>query len=725
VDRPIADEDEDRYSILATASPTLTGARVLKHGDTFAVFDAFGDIRPLGIRGAQGLYHEGTRHLSELRLRLGGERMPLLSSTVRDNNVVLAVDLTNPDLLRQGHLVLAHGTLHLLRSKLLWQGACHEQLQVSNYGATAVDVELELSYAADFADVFEVRGTRRERRGALHEPVVEDGVVLLACTGLDGVTRRTRIFFDPAPTVTGGTRALFRLHVEARQTRSLYLTVACEERDADRPRGVRFEEAHADASAALRDQQAEDCEVVTSNSQFDEWFERSLSDLRMMITETPHGPYPYAGVPWYSTPFGRDAIITALESLWISPDLARGVLRFLAATQAERSDAEADAEPGKIVHEIRRGEMAALREIPFGRYYGSVDATPLFVVLADAYCEHTGDVATIAALWQHIERALAWMERHGDVDGDGFVEYGRRSATGLVQQGWKDSHDSVFHADGSPAEGPIALCEVQGYVYAALVGAARMAGRLGEDERARVLRAEAERLRERFDATFWDDELGTYVLALDGAKRPCRVRTSNAGHCLFSGVALPERAPRIAEQLLSADGFSGWGIRTLGACERRYNPMSYHNGSIWPHDNALVACGLSRYGLKQDALRVLSALFDAALSADLHRLPELYCGFERRPGEGPTAYPVACSPQAWSAAAIFMALQAVLGLCVEGAAGRVRFKSPALPEFLERVLIRNLRVGAGRVDVALHRYPEDVGIHVTGRRGKVEVIVIK
>lgn len=725
MNEPAPPEEEDRYQILATASLTLIGTRVLKQGDTFAVFDRSGDIRPAGVLGAQGLYHDGARFLSALRLRLDHQPLPVLSSNVGDQNTVFAVEMMNPDLRVGGEITVPHGTLHISRAKLLWHAACYEHIQVTNYGPSPVDVDLEILFAADFADVFEVRGTRRAHRGVLHPAELEDTAVALSYTGLDGLRRRTRIEFDPPPEVRTPDRVLYRLHLEAKRTHDLYLTIACDSGEGIEDPRLPYEAARGATTTVLRDFTTHDCLLASSSEQFDEWIRRSLADLRMMITQTPHGLYPYAGVPWFSTPFGRDALITALGALWFSPELARGVLTYLAATQADVDDSSADAEPGKIVHEIRGGEMAHLGEIPFRRYYGSVDSTPLFVMLAAAYHEHTGDGTTIAKLWPQIELALMWIERHGDLDGDGFVEYGCRSGSGLLQQGWKDSHDSVFHADGEAAPGPIALCEVQGYVYAAYLGGARLADTLGDEARARVLRARAERLRTDFDLAFWCEELEGYALALDGHKRPCRVRTSNAGQCLFTGIALPERAPLLADHLLADDMFSGWGIRTVSTRERRYNPMSYHNGSVWPHDNALIALGLARYQLKDHALRVMQALFDATHYADLSRLPELYCGFQRRPGAAPTMYPVACSPQAWAAVTPLVLLQAALGLSVDGAEGRVCFLRPALPPALERIALRNLRVGAGSLDVVLHRHPEDVGIRVTGRRGNVEIVSIK
>jgi glycogen debranching enzyme len=470
---------------------------------------------------------------------------------------------------------------------------------------------------------------------------------------------------------------------------------------------------------------AEFCRIESSTGQFNDWINRAIADLCMMTTENSTGPYPYAGVPWFSTPFGRDGIITALECLWLNPGLARGVLAFLAATQATESLPEQDAEPGKIVHEMRRGEMAALGEIPFGRYYGTVDATPLFVMLAGAYYDRTADRAFIQSIWPNIEAALAWIDNHGDADGDGFVEYSRRSSTGLGNQGWKDSFDSVSHADGRLADPPIALCEVQGYVYAARRAAAELAEAVHQTSRAHDLNDQAEALRRRFDEAFWSDDLGTYALALDGAKRPCRVRASNAGHCLLTGIAMPDRAVRVASTLLGPDAFSGWGVRTLSAGEARHNPMSYHNGSVWPHDNAMIAAGFARYRLKEQALQIMNALFDASLFTDLHRLPELFCGFARRPAEGPTLYPVACAPQAWASAAVFLLLQACLGLNVSAVERCVRFSYPLLPAFLKEVHLHNLRVGDATVDLLLLRHGHDVGINVLGREGKVEITMVK
>jgi glycogen debranching enzyme len=711
------------YHILAASGARDEHTRVLKHADTFAVFDHYGEIKPGGL-GEEGLYHEGTRYLSCLILELEGGRPFFLSSTVRDENDQLAVALTNPDLIRGGRLAVPLGTLSIALRKFLWRGAFYQELRVKNHGLEPVAVPLSLHFGADFADIFEVRGMKRQRRGDGLPPEVAADRVTLAYRGLDGVVRRTLLQFTPAPARLTAALATLDLRLEPQQEATFLLTAGCE-RGTPGLRPLPYDDARGEAESDLERFKAWSCHLSTSNGQINAWIDRAVADLHMMTTELPTGPYPYAGVPWFNTPFGRDGIITALECLWLRPALARGVLAYLAATQATEVIPEQDAEPGKILHETRSGEMAVLKEMPFGRYYGSADATPLFVLLAGAYHERTADRAFAEALWPHVAAALDWIDTYGDRDGDGFVEYQRRSKDGLLHQGWKDADDAVFHADGSLARGPVAPCEVQGYVYAARRAGAALARLLGDARRAEEQQARAAALRERFERAFWCEELSTYALALDGDKRPCRVRTSNAGQCLFTGVVSPGRARRVAETLLRPESFSGWGVRTVATTERRYNPMAYHNGSVWPHDNALIAHGLARYGQGDAALRLWTGLFEAGLYFDLHRMPELFCGFAQQPGEGPVLYPVACAPQAWSAASVFLLFQACLGLTVDATARRVCFTRPRLPASLGELRIHNLEAGGAAVDLLLLRHAHDVGVTVLRQEGDVEILIVK
>src|SRR6204780_3276466 len=532
--KPIADAPtrlgapQAQFSVPAAASLQERRPRTLKHGDSFAVFDHNGDVLS-GPGAPDGLFHRDTRYLSHLYLTVDGQRPLLLSSTVGDDNATFTSDLTNPDLFDSGGvLVLEHDLLHLRRSRFLWNGACYERLAVRNFDEQPREVRIDVTFAADFADLFEVRGARRLRRGTMQAPDVGADCVTLAYLGLDDRRRATTLRFEPAPDRLSSNLATFVFDLDPKRQKTLLLEISCDSAGA-------VEALHRAIFRALREARrgpgassSRAAAMITSNDIFNETLRRSISDLYTLITETPEGPFPYAGIPWFSTVFGRDALITSLETLWLDPAIACGVLNHLAVNQATAYHAAAYAEPGKILHEVRYGEMAELGEVPFRRYYGSIDSTPLFVVLAGAYLERTGDLATIQKLWPNIEAALSWIDHDGDRDGDGFVEYGRRTSEGLINQGWKDSHDSVFHADGTLAKGPIAIAEVQAYVYGAWRAASEMARRLGHARREFELEAKADILRTQFDEKFFDAELGTYVLALDGDKKPCRVRSSNA-----------------------------------------------------------------------------------------------------------------------------------------------------------------------------------------------------
>jgi glycogen debranching enzyme len=718
---PDAAEDISTFYIQATESIQQRWPRTLKQGDTFGLFDALGDCVAPGLTPG-GLFHNDTRHLSGVQLLIDGQRPLLLSSTVENDNVVLTVDLSNPDIYQGPAIVLPRETLHIRRSKFLWQGACHERVAVHNFDSRRQKCWLTLNFAADFADLFEIRGMQRAKRGDVTCAVIGQAKTIFRYVGLDRIERRSEICFDPPPHRLSKAQALYVLELDPGEQFALVMTVHCTNSSGLREA---VPEAFSEPYRAARRSAARALNlggsVTSSNELANRMLMRASADLSMLVSETPQGPYPYAGTPWFSTPFGRDGLITALQILWLDPALSRGVLRYLAHHQAKTVDPQADAEPGKILHETRACEMAVLGEVPFGHYYGSIDSTPLFVLLAARYFERSGDIETIRALWPNIEAALAWIDDYGDRDGDGFVEYYRMSADGLTNQGWKDSCDSVMHADGSLAAGSIALAEVQAYVYAAKKGAAVLAAALGHQEQAARLTLAAEELRAAFEAKFWIEELGTYALALDGDKKPCRVLSSNAGQVLFCGLAAPERAQILAATLLTPEMFSGWGVRTLSADAPRFNPMSYHNGSVWPHDNALIALGLARYGLKRGASAIFEGLFGAATHMDMMRLPELFCGFPRRRGMAPVLYPVACAPQAWASVVPFALLQACLGLELDFARREIRFHNPQLPKFLEDIRINDLELAGASVNLRLKRRGAHTEVAIVSQRGDIGI----
>jgi glycogen debranching enzyme len=713
------------YEIEARTSLTDRGLRNLKHGDAFAVFDSYGDMGAIGDT-AEGLFYRDTRFLSRFELRIEGKRPLLLSSAVHEDKAALSVELTNPDVRVDQNDALPRDTIFMRRTKFLWNGVCYERISIRNYASARRRLRLDVLFDADFRDLFEVRGAVRSRRGSRSTHVVGPDRAEFRYEGLDKIERRTAIRFTPVPRSLATNRATIEVDLGPYEKASVFVNVSCQEQGTNEAAKENdFFQAYRETRRMRRKVTANIATVESSNESFDEVVCRATSDVYTLITRNAFGLYPYAGIPWFNTIFGRDGIITAMLMLWVDASVARGVLRTLAATQATEFDPQSDAQPGKILHEMRLGEMANLKEVPFRRYYGTVDATPLFVMLAGMYLERTGDRQTILEIWPNIEAALRWVDDYGDKDGDSFVEYLRETESGLANQGWKDSHDAIFHANGVGAKGPIALCEVQGYVFAAKKFAAHIADSLGLKELAAKLSGQAEQLRINFEAAFWCEDLGTYALALDGEKRPCRVVASNAGHALFTGIAASDRARKVADTLLNSDGFSGWGIRTLSAGQARYNPMSYHNGSVWPHENALIAMGFARYGFKAEAARVFGGVFNAARCQELKRLPELFCGFMMQPHRGPTPYPVACAPQAWAATASFGLLGACLGLELSYDNDEIRFRNPVMPDFLGEVVIRNLRLGSSRADVRLHRYGNDVTANVLERYGTSKILIIK
>jgi glycogen debranching enzyme len=585
--------EEHTFEIIADGTGSITeGKRVLNHSNTFGVFNPQGDIGTRRNESLQGIYHKGTRFISKLQLRLNGQCAVLLGSTIKEQNEMLAVDLTNPQMTDSTGKVIPHGRIHLLRSKFIRDGGCYEEIALANYHSGPACLELSIQLDADFKDIFELRGATRDARG-----VIDFDEPQLIYTGLDGIKRWLEVESYPKNESDDSRLVICKIALAPNEKYTMRYALKFHIEHDISPNS--FEAAKLQLMDDLAYHKEVMAGVRASNEQFTHWLNRSRTDLISLLAKTEAGyRYPYAGVPWFNTAFGRDGILTAYETLWLAPAISRDVLLFLAANQATAVEPARDAEPGKILHEVRDGEMANTDEIPFRRYYGTIDATPLFVVLAGAYYQRTNDLKTIEKLWPHIERAIDWIDEYGDMDKDGFVEYAHKAHNGLNNQGWKDSDDCISHINGKLAEPPIALCEVQAYVYDAKQKGALMAEALGKPELAARLQAQADLLKERFNATFWDEELQCFVLALDRHKKPCRVKSSNAGQCLLSGIVDKAKAPALAKTLLSDVMYSGWGIRTLASDAPLYNPMSYHNGSVWPHDVALIAAGLARYGFR-------------------------------------------------------------------------------------------------------------------------------
>ncbi|MGC3996172.1 MAG: glycogen debranching N-terminal domain-containing protein [Anaeromyxobacter sp.] len=710
-----------------SVQPEATGVDklVLKRGNLFLVANRLGDVAPAGARDL-GLFLTDTRHLSAWRLALAGGPMLCLSSQVSPDYLA-QVDFTVTSL-HEGDLLGREPVNYVhLRRELLIDDVLVDRIALENFQGRPVATSLELAWAADFADVFEIRGARRTERGTYLAPVLERDRVVLRYEGRDGRRYATEIRVEgldggagPArlEELTGGRARLGLRLAPAERVEVTFVVAAGIERgtpgkvrglDEERPVPRGAHRPWPARAAATREAYASWAQAATgfstSNDLFTGALAQSVADLKALTVYHFGAPVISAGIPWYTCPFGRDALIAGFEALPAHPDVARDALRFLARLQGTADNPSRDEEPGKIPHEIRFGEMAAAGEVPHTPYYGSVDATPLFLVLLSEYDRWTGDQATLQELLPHAEAALGWLDRWGDRDGDGLLEYQRRTGKGLRNQGWKDSHDGVPFADGRPAEPPIALVEVQGYAIDARRRMAAILERLGRRSEARALRAAARGHAAAVEERLWMEEAGTYAIALDREKRQVDAVTSNAGHLLFSGAVTAERARKVAASLLAGGLWSGWGIRTLASGQPAYNPLSYHDGTVWPHDNALCAMGLATYGMTREAAQVLGGLWDAAQHFRQLRLPELFCGLSRQSGQFPVHYPVACSPQAWSSAAWFLLLRAVLGLFPDAPAHELRIVRPWLPAWLDEVRLERLRIGDARADLRFIRGP--------------------
>ena len=706
-------EQADPYALQGSASTSVEKI-TLKHGDAFLVADARGDLPE--SEQETGLYWRGTRFLRTCDVFLTGQPLIPLSHSISDEEGACQIDLTNPYLRQAGEPVY-QGTLHVRRMLELHNNVLTQRILLTSYHSAPIALKLGVKVSADFRDLFEVRGLARDRRGTLHAPQMAREGVTLTYDGLDNVRRVTTLTLSPQATLAVPQGLFWDLTVAPGASTEVRLVVTLRTENDD---PIEFEGAGNGADSLPRG--AARPVVASNNVFFNRMLVRGMHDLEMMCARTRYGLYPYGGIPWYVCPFGRDALITSLEFLPWFPQVARGTLAFLAAHQGTKVDDFTEEEPGRILHEYRTGEMANCREIPFIPYYGSVDATPLFLITLEQYIRWSNDLPFLQRHWSHAQAAARWMLDYGDADGDGFLEYAKLSDKGLVNQGWKDSWDAVMHADGSLARAPIALCEVQAYAYAAFRAMDYLARRMGQPAEAERWAAEAEQMQTRFLERFWWPEEQCFYLALDGDKRPCEVVTSNAGQCLWTGIVPDEMAEGVIARLLRPDMYSQWGIRTLSDRAARYNPMSYHNGSVWPHDTALVGAGFARYGHKAEAGELLGHLFGVSLYYGGSRLPELYCGFSRVTGHGPTRYPVACAPQSWAAGAPFLLLGSVLGLEPEADRQRLNLRVPTLPAWMDSLDLHHLRLGGEELQLRFERSVHGTSVILTSA-SEVEVRV--
>jgi glycogen debranching enzyme len=721
---------EPRISPIEKATD-LGSVQVLKHGNLFLLTDQFGDIHS-DSRGL-GLYFRDTRILSCSVLRVSGLRPVVLQGST-GANFQGVIQLTNPTLSRNPDDKIRPGQglsgkkLGITRARLIDGAALKERVRIVNFAEHEETVEISIELAHDAADIFEVRGFPRER-GTLLPVALTDSRVTFRYDGVDGKRRRTHVVFgedatveavqpDDVPELGGCVRFRWAWPLAAGEERDLEWVVWSSELEAVADRAAPPTEAPRvlfpnpplvsadEGTAAYHAWARSTTSVATDHELFNRTINRSIADLRLLMNDGPTDGERYvaAGIPWFATLFGRDSIITALQTLAFRPQIAVETLDVLASLQATEVDEFRDAEPGKILHELRVGETARAGELPHSPYYGSVDSTPLWLILLGATYDWTGDRSLVDRLWPNALAALRWIDEWGDRDGDGFVEYERRSPRGLLNQGWKDSGDAIRDRRGRQARAPIALAEVQGYVYDAKLRMAALATLRGEPSLTSQLAREAAQLRDRFEDAFWVDDQRYYAMALDAKKRKADAIASNAGQCLWSGIVSPERARDVADRLLGPGLFSGWGIRTYACDQPGFNPFGYHTGTVWPHDTSLAAAGLKRYGFQEEANRLVGHVFEAAQHFADFRLPELFCGFDRETAPMPVPYPVACSPQAWSAGAVFMFLQTMLGLRPHADGNELELLRPNLPNWIGRVTVSNLRVGESSFDLMFQRY---------------------
>ena len=688
----------------------------MKEDSLVLVSDDDGSL-PLGTTTALGLYYHDTQFLSGYSMRINGQAPALLSANTEQNYVGTFQLANRPATLEDG-AQLSSQSLSVRRTRFLADGL-RERVGILNCNPLKVRLRIELEFDASFQDLFAVRGYRGLARTVEPAPLeVIPGGIRFSRPGRDGVRRTTDVTMRPAPDEIDGRTFILERELAPQEIVTFELAVLPREDGAGAAPAPRdFDEA-LDALNARYRKFLRSCANYTTSSESldDQLILRSALDLRALIDDEDTGLFVTAGIPWYAVPFGRDGIIAAYQTLAWNPDIAGGTLRLLAKYQGTKIDRFTEEEPGKIFHELRRGELARLGEVPHRPYYGTVDATPLFAMLFAETVKWTGDRTLWRELLPAAERAITWCDTYGDADRDGYIEYGA-SQSDLRNHGWKDSVNSLCDPSGQPSVLPAALVEAQAYVYAAKRGLADLYALDGETERAATLRAEAAALAERFERDFWMENEGCYAQALDGNKKQVPAVTSNAGHALWCGIARPDRARRVVERLMAPDMFSGWGVRTLSTTYPTYNPMSYHNGSVWPHDNSLIAQGFVRYGFREEANAIIEALIEAGKRFPNARLPELFCGFQRdlRFSARPADYLVSCIPQAWSAGMVFLCLRSLLGLEPDLERRRL-LVDPALPVGLDKIEVQHLRAYDSSISFRVRRTGRSVSVTGGGSR---------
>ncbi len=690
---------------------------IIRERSSYLVADRQGNVSAGNTQG-HGVYHADTRHLSVYNFSLDGAAPVVLLSTAELGYAMEQV-MTNPTIVTPEGRRIARGSTEISRQRVV-SDMIEEHLRITNFNPFPITLALLYEFDADFADIFDVRGYQRESSGTLHPPEVGPHTIRYAYTGIDGRERSTKIDFDRTPARIDSRSALFGVSLQRRETVTLRVAISVNAHNRRSPKVGRL-----DAVAQHYRQWIDGCtQIFTDNEFFNRVMYRSLHDIRMLLSESEDGEsFLSAGTPWFDALFGRDSCIVSTQMLAYRPEIARNTLRLLAKSQGKEIDHVRDEEPGKILHELRFDELSRVGELPYSPYYGSIDSTPLFLMLVAEYYQWTADLRLVRELLPVISAAFDWMELFGETRSDGYLDYEKRSAKGLVNQGWKDSWDAVVHLNGTLAQPPIALAEVQGYAYAARTRLAPVLEKLGETKLAARLRRDAKRSRERFNQQFWLPGPRFYAMALDGARRPVESASTNPGHCLWTGLIDPERASDVVTRLLAADMFSGWGLRTLTAGSPRYNPLGYHLGTVWPHDNSVAAMGFKMYGFEDELNEVATALFDASTSFPYFRLPELFGGETRSAHNAPVPYPVACRPQAWAAGAFPLMTQAILGLRPSAPEQRLSIVSPNLPYWLNSVQVRGLRVGNGTVTLHYRREGKDTRVEVLDATGGIDVVI--